>query len=157
MDDDASAHAALDSYAIQGGKEGKRRLDQLAEAMRPTTRFLLDEVGVGLGQTCLDVGCGGGHVTLDLAEIVGPTGSVIGADIDHSILQLAQSDATAAGIKNVTFQTIDARSIDGGPFDLIYARFLLSHVERPGEVLDHLLTLLADGGAVALEDIDFSG
>jgi len=157
MDDDASAHAVLDSYAIEGGEEGKRRLDLLAQIMRPTTRRLLDEVSVGHGQACLDVGCGGGHVTLDLAGLVGPTGWVIGVDIDSSILELARRDAMAAGIDNVLFKAIDARTVEGGPFDLIYARFLLSHVERPEEVLEHLAGLLADGGAMVLEDIDFSG
>jgi len=117
----------------------------------------LEEVGVGPGQTCLDVGCGGGHVTLDLAEIVGPTGCVVGVDFDLSILEMARRDAAAAGMTNVLFDGSDARSVRGGPFDLIYARFLLSHVERPEEVLDHLAGLLAVGGALAVEDIDFSG
>lgn len=158
MDADAVAtHAVLDSYAIEGGEHGKRRLDLLAEIMRPTTRRLLEQVGVGPGQTCLDVGCGGGHVTLDLAEIVGPAGRVVGVDFDHSILEMARRDAAASGMKNVSFDTSDARSVEGGPFDLIYARFLLSHVERPEEVLDHLAGLLTDDGAMVLEDIDFSG
>jgi precorrin-6B methylase 2 len=157
MDADAGAGAVLDSYAIEGGEEGKRRLDLLAEIMRPTTRRLLEEVGVGQGQACLDVGCGGGHVTLDLAEIVGPTGWVTGVDFDHSILETARRDAAATGMKNVLFDAGDARSVEGGPFDLIYARFLLSHLERPEEVLHHLASLLADGGAMVVEDIDFSG
>lgn len=157
MDDDASTRAVLDSYAIGGGLEGKRRLDLLAEIMRPTTRRLFEEVGVGPGQACLDIGCGGGHVTLDLAELVGPTGQVTGVDVDHAILELARHDATTAGVENVVFQAMDARSIEDGPFDLIYARFVLSHVERPDELLDHLATLLSDGGAMVVEDIDFSG
>lgn len=157
MEDDASAQVVLDSYAIEGGQAGKRRLDQLAAILRPTTMRLFDEVGIGPGLNCLDVGCGGGRVTLDLAEIVGPSGSVVGADIDQSILDLARSDAAAGAMRNVEFRAVDARSVGGGPFDVIYARFLLSHVERPQEVLDHLVTLLAVGGALAVEDIDFDG
>lgn len=157
MEDDASAPVLVDSYAIEGGVAGKRRLDQLSAILRPTTRRLFDEVGVGPGLTCLDVGCGGGRVTLDLAGIVGAGGSVIGADIDPSILELARGDAAAAGMGNVEFRAIDARAVGGGPFDLIYARFLLSHVERPEQVLDHLVALLADGGALVVEDIDFGG
>jgi SAM-dependent methyltransferase len=157
MKDDALVHDVLDSYAIEGGKEGKRRLDMLAEVMRPTTSRLLKEVGVEHGQTCLDVGCGGGHVTLDLAEMVGPTGRVIGVDFDDSILELARRDVKASGMNNILFQETDARSVEGGPFDLIYARFLLSHVERPAELLDHLARLLVEGGAMVVEDIDFSG
>src|SRR5204862_6339468 len=64
----------MESYAIAGGEGGKRRLNLLAEIMRPTTLRFLEEVGIRRGGRCLDLGCGGGHVTLDLARIVGPQG-----------------------------------------------------------------------------------
>ena len=52
------------AYAIRGGKEGKERLNLLARVMLPTTSQLLKTVGFRKGMKCLDVGCGGGHVTL---------------------------------------------------------------------------------------------
>ena len=65
-------------YAIRGGKEGKKRLDLLARVMLPTTMQLLDRVGLVRGMKCLDVGCGGGHVAMLIAGIVGPEGRVVG-------------------------------------------------------------------------------
>jgi hypothetical protein len=59
------------SYTIAGGELGKRRLDLLAEIMRPTTLRLLEEAGLSSGDRCLDLGCGGGSVVLDMARIVG--------------------------------------------------------------------------------------
>lgn len=59
-------------YAIRGGKEGKERLNLLARVMLPTTSQLLKKVGFRKRMTCLDVGCGGGHVTLLMASMVGP-------------------------------------------------------------------------------------
>jgi predicted methyltransferase len=64
------------AYAIRGGKEGKERLNLLARVMLPTTSQLLKTVGFRKGMKCVDVGCGGGHVTLLMASMVGPEGKV---------------------------------------------------------------------------------
>jgi ubiquinone/menaquinone biosynthesis C-methylase UbiE len=73
------------AYAIRGGKEGKERLNLLARVMLPTTSQLLKTVGFRRGIKCLDVGCGGGHVTLLMASMVGPEGKVTGTDADEQI------------------------------------------------------------------------
>ena len=69
------------SYIIRGGLAGRERLQTLARAMRPATLDLLQRAGVGPGQTCLDLGCGGGDVARELARLVGPTGHVLGLDL----------------------------------------------------------------------------
>src|SRR5215471_11167629 len=111
------------SYAITGGVQGKRRLNLLAEIFQPTTLSLLKGAGLRSGDRCLDLGCGGGHVTLDMARITGPDGSVTGTDFDPQIVELARQDAQDAGIGTVDYHVADARVSGGGPFDLIYARF----------------------------------
>jgi ubiquinone/menaquinone biosynthesis C-methylase UbiE len=68
-------------YVIRGGVEGRERLRILGRVMHPTTRALLDRVALREGMTCLDVGCGGGDVTLEIARIVGPAGHVLGIDV----------------------------------------------------------------------------
>jgi SAM-dependent methyltransferase len=145
------------SYAIEGGELGKRRLDLLAEVMRPSTLRLLRKVGLGPGQRCLDAGCGGGHVTRDLARIVGPTGKVVGIDFDPKVVELARAAAANEGFDNVELLVADARTVDGGPFDLVYGRFLLSHLSKSEEVLAHMSQLACPGGSVAIEDVDFTG
>ena len=82
-----------DHYVIRGGVEGRERLRILARVMRPTTLRLFDRVGIDMGMVCLDLGCGGGDVTLDLAGLVGPGGKVVGWDIDETKLGLAQREA----------------------------------------------------------------
>jgi ubiquinone/menaquinone biosynthesis C-methylase UbiE len=77
-------------YAIRGGNEGKERLDVLARVLLATTTQLLDRVGPIRGMKCLDIGCGGGHVTILMARTVGPEGRVIGTDTDAKILALAK-------------------------------------------------------------------
>ena len=123
-------------YAIRGGIEGKKRLDLLARVMLPTTMQLLDRVGLIRGMKCLDVGCGGGHVTISMARIVGPEGRVIGTDTDAEILALAREDAEAAKITNVEFQQQDACAcLWHDEFNVAYARFLLSHLSEPENCL----------------------
>jgi 2-polyprenyl-3-methyl-5-hydroxy-6-metoxy-1,4-benzoquinol methylase len=58
-----------DHYRIRGGHAGRMRLRVLARVMWPTTRELLARVGVSEDARCLDVGCGGGDVTVRLARL----------------------------------------------------------------------------------------
>jgi trans-aconitate methyltransferase len=77
-------------YVIRGGQAGFNRLKALARSLAPSTVSLLDRVNVQTGQDCLDLGCGGGDVTLELARRVGPSGSVVGIDFDEVKLDLAR-------------------------------------------------------------------
>jgi SAM-dependent methyltransferase len=109
------------------------------------------------GDCCIDVGCGGGNVTRELAKLVGPSGSALGIDLDAEVIALARRDADVEGLENVRFGVGDAAGIPGGPRDVAYARFLLSHVGDPRAVLSAMVASLAPGGLVIVEDTDFPG
>jgi SAM-dependent methyltransferase len=145
-------------YVIRGGMEGRERLRVLARVMAPTTSTLLARVGVEPTARCLDVGCGGGDVTLALARLA-PEGSVVGIDLDETKLGAAREEADAAGVRNVEFRIRDVTepSLDGDRFDVVYARFLLTHLPDPGEALTNLCGQLAPGGTLIAEDIDCTG
>src|SRR5947209_1394739 len=144
-------------YTIDGGETGKQRLDVLSSAMHPVTTALLAIAGVAPGHRCLDVGCGGGHVSRELAELVGASGRVVGIDLDATVIQLARADVESDSIENLEFRVGDAASVDDGPYDVAYARFLLSHVDNPASLLSRLVAVLAPGGVLIVEDIDFTG
>jgi ubiquinone/menaquinone biosynthesis C-methylase UbiE len=143
-------------YAIAGGLAGKERLDVLHRVHGPATCELLDSIGVKRGARCLDAGCGGGHVSRELARRVGETGAVVGIDLDDVVLELARSDALAADTTNVEFRTSDASDLEMSGFDLVFARFLLSHVDDAATVVRALVRALKPGGMMVVEDTDIS-
>jgi 2-polyprenyl-3-methyl-5-hydroxy-6-metoxy-1,4-benzoquinol methylase len=145
-------------YIIRGGIEGRERLRVLARVMRPTTLNLFDRVEIKSGMACLDVGCGGGDVTFELADLVGPKGRVVGWDIDETKLELARREAEERQQGNVEFRLLDISESDGVPeFDVVYARFLLTHLVDPAGALAKMLRVVQPNGLVILEDIDFTG
>jgi ubiquinone/menaquinone biosynthesis C-methylase UbiE len=145
-------------YLIRGGLQGRERLRVLGRVMRPTTLQLLDRAGVAAGMRCLDVGCGGGDVTFDLASIVGLTGSVLGVDLDATKLELARADAEQVGVRNVEFRVADVtEGLGREEYDVVYARFLLTHLRDPRAELDLMRDALRPGGRLVVEDIDHRG
>jgi ubiquinone/menaquinone biosynthesis C-methylase UbiE len=145
-------------YIIRGGVPGRERLRLLARVMRPTTLALLKRMGVHAGMKCLDVGCGGGDVALDLARLVGPQGEVVGIDMDATKLDLARNEASSQRLEQVSFQQTEIDKYNFQPvFDLVYARFLLTHLSRPERALRKMHDALRPGGVLVIEDIDFSG
>lgn len=145
-------------YIIRGGLEGRERLRLIARVMRPTTLSLFERVGIKPAMHILDIGCGGGDVTCDLARLMGAGGKVIGLDMDAAKIQLARHEAAAQGLGNVTFQSTELNAADLAPeFDIVYARFFLTHLPDPLQALATMHHALKPGGTVVVEDIDFTG
>jgi SAM-dependent methyltransferase len=141
-------------YIIRGGLSGRERLRLLSGVLRPSTRALLDRVGVPDGARCLDVGCGGGDVSLELAA---RGGRVMGVDVDEEKLAIAREEAAVTG-RDVTYRRVDVTSEDvGSDWDLCYSRFLLTHLTDPVGALRRLHRALRPGGALVVEDIDYGG
>ena len=81
-DSGESTGLATEHYIIRGGAEGRDRLRVLSRVMRPSTDRFLARIAVPTGSVCLDAGCGGGEVARMLAARTGPTGRVVGIDVD---------------------------------------------------------------------------
>jgi SAM-dependent methyltransferase len=148
----------MSRYAIGGGRQGKERLNLLSQILLPTTSQLLNTIGISKGMQCLDVGCGGGHVTKLLASLVGPQGKVVGTDLDGEILALAGQDAEADHLSNIEFRQADVSIYqDKEIYDVVYARFLLTHLSEPEKCLDTMVNVCSPDGMIVIEDIDFAG
>jgi ubiquinone/menaquinone biosynthesis C-methylase UbiE len=114
-------------YIISGGLAGRERLRVLARAMYPTTAALFDRIGIEPGINCLDVGCGGGDVTCELARRAAPGGRAVGIDMDAAKVAIAREEAEP-GLA-VEYREGDVLTTEIAPdYDVIYVRFLLTHM-----------------------------
>jgi ubiquinone/menaquinone biosynthesis C-methylase UbiE len=145
-------------YVIRGGREGYNRLLLLARASGPDTTALFRRAGICPGMQCVDLGCGGGEVTFELAKLAGPGGSVTGVDVDEVKLGLARKAAVERGVSNVEFLARNVTDWDEpGAYDVVYSRFLLQHLSEPVDLLRRMWAAVRPGGLVIVEDADFDG
>ncbi len=146
----------IENYALMVGEEGSERLRLLNLTHNPDTLNFIHELGSLQGKTILDIGCGTGIMTAELAKLVGHEGQVFAVDISYDQLNLAKENIMKLGLKNVTFFTESASNLTQifgfNFFDFIYCRFLLIHLQDREEVVKILCGLLKNGGQLFCEE-----
>jgi ubiquinone/menaquinone biosynthesis C-methylase UbiE len=135
-------------------------LERLARQERlvgPVTRAFFAEAGIGTGMRVLDVGSGTGMVAFRAAELVGPTGQVIGTDLSPVVVAAARENATARAIAHVSFRHGNPVEMTfEQPFDAIVGRYVLLFQADAGDMLRRLAKLLRPGGVLAFHEPDWS-
>ena len=103
------------------------------------------------GDALVDVGCGCGQTSLQLAERVGPSGSVLGVDVSRPMLAEARRRAEAAGVRQVTFVEADAQTyaFPPGALDGLFSRFGVMFFADPAAAFANLRRALKPGGRLA--------
>lgn len=145
------------TYLMGRSEAETRRLISQSRLYSRFTRRLLEDAGVEKGMKVLDVGTGAGDLSLVAAEIVGPTGSVVGVDQDPQVLKVASARAEAARLDNVYFYAGDFREDVPGdnPFDVVIGRLVLLYVPNPVDALHGLIDRLKPGGIAAFGEFNF--
>jgi ubiquinone/menaquinone biosynthesis C-methylase UbiE len=116
--------------------------------------YLLPELTPGLD--LLDLGCGPGTITLDLATRVAP-GKVVGIDAAADVIEQAEARRRETDAENVEFATGDAYDLDlpDASFDVVHAHQLLQHLTAPVAALHEMHRALRPGGLLAVRDSDY--
>jgi SAM-dependent methyltransferase len=107
--------------------------DQLEQVSGPPGRLAMDLLGLAPGQRVVDLGCGSGGTTLELASRVGAGGGVLGVDIADEMLERGRERATQLGVTTVEFLNADVQVEDLGTarFDAAYSRFGVMFFDDP--------------------------
>jgi SAM-dependent methyltransferase len=106
------------------------------------------------GMSLLDVGCGPGTITADLADLVAP-GRVVGIDTSEDVIAQA-AQAASAGRAGLTFAVADVHDLPEGGFDVVHAHQVLQHLADPVGALAAMREACAPGGLVAARDSDYA-
>jgi trans-aconitate 2-methyltransferase len=145
-----AADGAPVRYTFGDSELAARRLGVVAEVFAPATAaFLRDAVIVPI-ELAVDLGCGPGYSTHLLAEAL-PCGRVIGLDKSPSFISLAEQAAN----ERVSFRLHDLASAAPPPCDLMYCRFLLTHVKDPERMVAMWAGALRPGGLVLMDEVEW--
>lgn len=110
--------------------------------------------GFGPGDRLLDVGCGPGYATFDLAHLVGPAGKVLAVDVSRRFLDHLQAQIAARQISNVRCELRDAERLNlpAASVDGAFARWVLCFTSDPQAVIAGVAHALRPGGRFAVLD-----
>ena len=138
-------------YTFGDNPAAARRLEKVAALFAPTTWAFVKRTVSRPPALALDVGCGPGHTTRLLAEATG-AGQTVGLDRSRAFLDLASAPATP-GVRFVEHD-VTVVPFPSAPADVIFSRFVLSHLANPESLVRRWRTQLTPGGVLLLEEVE---
>jgi SAM-dependent methyltransferase len=144
----SAANAAQVAYWNEtAGRTWADLQDRIDRQIRPLGLAAMERLAPASGEQVLDVGCGCGDTSLELARRVGPEGGVLGLDISAPMLEVARGRAEAAGARNLAFHEADAQTaaLPGGR-DAVFSRFGVMFFADPTAAFANLRSALRPGG-----------
>jgi ubiquinone/menaquinone biosynthesis C-methylase UbiE len=135
-------------YVLGTHDEELERLGVQHRAWRPVVLDCWEKAGVIDGSRVLDVGAGPGYATVDLAEIVGPTGHVVAVERSSNFVNAIKDTVRARSLSNVNVHELDLMDdpLPEGPFDFSWCRWVLCFVSDPELLVKKLASVIRNGG-----------
>ncbi len=147
------------TYMLEASEAEHARLVELARRFADTVREMCVRAGVTAGARVADIGCGPVGALLELAEIAGPQGAVVGLDSSAAAVETARAIVAERRLGNVAVVHGDINTLDraaltaDGPFDAAHLRLVLGHQVDPAATLRRVAALLRPGGTVLVADL----
>src|SRR5262249_28681964 len=131
------------------------RLQERARFFEPLTRDVFKEAGISTGMRVLDIGCGPGDVSFLVAELVGPSGSVVGVDANPEVVRTAIRRAGASSLEHVSFMAGDIRELAlEREFDAVVGRLVLMYSADPSATLRSALRHVRPHGLAVFHEMN---
>ena len=130
----------------------QRNRERMSGPASVITEKLVAASGVRAGDRVLDLACGVGDPAFTLAEVVGPSGHVLGLDLSPEMVEAASSGAEQQGVENVEFRTIESElslGLTTESFDVATCRLGLQFMPDPVAALQEVRAILKPGGRLA--------
>jgi SAM-dependent methyltransferase len=142
------------AYVLGTHDEELARLGLQHRAWKPCTSAAWHNAGIRPGQTVLDVGCGPGYATVDLAELVGSSGRVIALDKSGKFLHALDAQRRQHGLENITAHNAD---FDRGDFpavsaDAAWCRWVFAFLRQPRDLLSRVAAAIRPGGVIVIHE-----
>lgn len=130
------------------GERWLRNLDALEAVLSPIGKSLLCNAHFQPSETVLEIGCGGGALSLQIASILSGGGLVTGIDINADLAAAAQNRARESGVMNAHFAVCDASKTHLKPqsYDRLCSRFGVMFFDDPLAAFTHLRSLIKPNG-----------
>jgi SAM-dependent methyltransferase len=132
-----------------GGQNWVKRQESQEASLEPVSAALLARTAIETGERVVDIGCGTGVTTIQLARLVGSAGEILGIDVSEPML--ARAGARLQPGLPIRFERADAttHNFPRGRFDLVFSRFGVMFFADPARSFSNLRTALRPGGRLA--------
>jgi ubiquinone/menaquinone biosynthesis C-methylase UbiE len=142
------------TYVLGSSPRELSRLSQQSQIIQPTTERLLQQAGIREGLRVLDLGCGAGDVSMLAAEMVGPSGSVVGIDRSAEAIANAEARVRDNGFLQINLHVSSVEEFSSDePFDVVVGRYVLIHQVVPSDFVRTARRHVCVGGVLAFHEI----
>ncbi|MBT8327319.1 MAG: methyltransferase domain-containing protein [Bacteroidia bacterium] len=140
-------------YILGTNEEELHRLGLQHQIWASEAHLGWSKAGFNVGQTILDLGCGPGFCTKELAYIVGDKGKVIGVDKSENYIQFLQKTAELHSIPiDAIHSDFNNLLLESNSLDAMYCRWALAWISNPTEILQKVLSALKPGGKMVIQE-----
>ena len=140
-----------DFWSGKGGDIWVERQNAMDTMLSPLGEAALNKLNLNEGENVLDIGCGCGHTTLNIAKRISPVGQVTGLDISEPMLKRAKESANEMSISNASFNCVDVQTDDIGEevYSAAFSRFGVMFFEDPIAAFRNINKSLITGASLS--------